>query len=63
MQDDEMLRQEFALLTARAGLTIDERRETVMFDAFVAFRGLLAEVHKPYAYTVEPAFIAPGIPA
>jgi hypothetical protein len=63
MQDDEMLRQEFALMTARAGLTIPPDRVQVMFEAFVALRDLLAHVHRPYAYAVEPAFIGGGASA
>ena len=60
MPDDDALHREFALLTNRAGITIAAGREAVMFDAFLALRSLLADVHKPFAFTVEPAFIRAG---
>ena len=55
--DDAALRAEFDTLTARAGLSYPADRVDVMFDAFKQLRLVLAELHKPWAYTDEPAVI------
>ncbi len=57
------LHTEFTSMAARAGITIPSDRDATMFEAFKSLRTLLAAVHKPYAYAVEPAFIKPGEPA
>lgn len=60
---DEKLRQEFTSMAARAGITIAADREETMFEAFKSLRELLANLHKPFGYADEPAYIAPGRPA
>ncbi len=53
------LRTEFTVMAARAGITIPADRDSAMFEAFKSLRTLLATLHTPFAYSTEPAFIAP----
>ncbi len=53
------LRTEYTAMAARAGIIIPADREAAMFEAFKSLRALLATLHKPFPYSIEPAFIAP----
>ena len=61
LTDTVSLEKEFEACLARHGISIPVGRREVMFQAFVDFRALLAEMPSELESTLEPAYIfAPG---
>lgn len=48
---------EFAMLTARAGVTVPEERLPGLLAAYADFRGQLALLHAPRTHLIEPSNI------
>jgi hypothetical protein len=40
-----------------AGIVVPADRDQAMFDAFTVVRQMMAELHRPWRYEEEPAFI------
>lgn len=57
MKSEQDLRADYEASLRMAGIVVPGDRDQAMFDAFKVVRQMMAELHRPWRYDQEPAFI------
>lgn len=62
MKSDHDLRADYEASLRMAGIVVPADRDQAMFDAFKIVREMMDELHRPWRYDEEPAFIQRPLP-
>lgn len=62
MKSEQDQRADYEASLRMAGIVVPTDRDQAMFDAFKVVREMMAELHRPWRYAEEPAFIQRPLP-
>jgi hypothetical protein len=62
VKSEQDLRADYEASLRMAGIVVPADRDQAMFDAFKVVRAMMGELHRPWRYDEEPAFIHRPLP-